>query len=377
MQFVNPKAGKNIKSRLRQFFEQIYIAAWFQITPSQYKLYRFYKQDVDMQKVREYMSRWAYFTYVQPALNHPNWAILLKNKWFFHAHYSKFDNVPLTNVFGYYHPHFGFAKGGAGLRTAEDLHRLLANKKPKGIVLKPVSGFQGKGVLIIDKIIYGEELSFVTNKDTNLSLGELMDYMNCGPVDKYIDEGFLIEEKLVQHPFFEDINPHHANTMRVVTFIDKDNKPNIHFAMLRLGRKGSPTDNWQWGNIAVQIDQTTGVMGKGLHPPDYSLEYVTKHPDTGVTFTGKQIPMWDEILDACKAIALATPNSRAIGWDVGLTAEGPVIIEGNRNYDMTWPQAYGSGYLQPEIAQQLAQFGLEFTPGLKLKFLLDLLPGRK
>jgi hypothetical protein len=58
--------------------------------------------------------------------------------------------------------------------------------------------------------------------------------------------------------------------------------------------------------------------------------------------------------------AQVTRNLRSIGWDVALTPDGPVINEGNPDWDLPMVQVHTEGLLQPDVRQQLASFGITF-----------------
>jgi hypothetical protein len=51
---------------------------------------------------------------------------------------------------------------------------------------------------------------------------------------------------------------------------------------------------------------------------------------------------------------------RSIGWDIALTPDGPVIVEGNPDWDLPMVQVHTEGLLQPDVRQQLASFGITF-----------------
>ena len=44
---------------------------------------------------------------------------------------------------------------------------------------------------------------------------------------------------------------------------------------------------------------------------------------------GYQIPMFEEAIACAKEAAMVIPQIRHIGWDIGITPDGPAIIEGN------------------------------------------------
>ncbi|CAA9379176.1 MAG: hypothetical protein AVDCRST_MAG93-9049, partial [uncultured Chloroflexia bacterium] len=172
--------------------------------------------------------------------------------------------------------------------------------------------------------------------------------------------GYLLQAKVPQHDHLNALAPSTTNTVRVVTFLDHTNTVHIHFAILRLGRQGNVADNWDRGGISVAIDPATGVLGAGVLKPKYGGQWLEVHPDSGVRFTGQQLPYWEEIVALCLQAARVLPKVRSVGWDVAITPTGPVLIEGNPDWDLPMVQVHTQGYLQPAIREQLAHLGLRF-----------------
>lgn len=54
-----------------------------------------------------------------------------------------------------------------------------------------------------------------------------------------------------------------------------------------------------------------------------------KHPLTGEDLSNIKLPYIKEAFDMVKEAALVVPQIRYVGWDVTLTENGPVIVEGN------------------------------------------------
>ena len=76
------------------------------------------------------------------------------------------------------------------------------------------------------------------------------------------------------------------------------------------------------------IDIRTGVVITDAVDQNNCIDYHA-HPVTGVDFPGLQLPFWDETIDMMRrAVPLASKISN-IGWDVTMTADGPLIIEAN------------------------------------------------
>ena len=56
---------------------------------------------------------------------------------------------------------------------------------------------------------------------------------------------------------------------------------------------------------------------------------LTHHPDTDLRFKGIEIPFWDRCCRLCLQAAGLFPQLPLVGWDLAITPEGPVIMEGN------------------------------------------------
>lgn len=57
----------------------------------------------------------------------------------------------------------------------------------------------------------------------------------------------------------------------------------------------------------------------------------TYHPDTNIKLVGFQIPKWNEAVETAINLAKQVPDVRYVGWDLALTADGWVMIEGNED----------------------------------------------
>lgn len=168
----------------------------------------------------------------------------------------------------------------------------------------------------------GWDVEVVQVKDYTLS--SLRQYM----VSKKFD---LAEEFVQQHPMIQSLSSSGLNTVRMITIINNEGGVDILGARMRIS-VNSHVDNLASGNIACPVDLESGVInGNGVYS-DITKEPVAHHPVTGVSLIGFQIPMWQEIIETTKKIALHRPENRGVGWDVALTEKGPDFIEGNHNW---------------------------------------------
>lgn len=361
-------AGEKSKPKLQQARELFQLALRRQFFPEEYYLYRFYERDKDYRHMLQFLSVTGMRTQLRPVLNDLQWKSILDNKWLFHLHYAALG-VPVTNVYGYYEPRGGFSKRGAPLRSADDLRALLHEFRPSSLVIKPVGGIQGRGMLILKEVTYsGAEIAGMTVDGRNVAFPEIAAHVDQAHGIRYQGHaghtlevsGYILEERLEQHPFFAKVNPYTTNTLRVVTFLGAAGEVNVDFAVARFGRKGHVADNWDQGGISVHVDPRTGVLGRGVLKPKHGGAWVEQHPDTGVAFRGEQVPLWAEVIAVCEQAARVTPQLRSVGWDVIVTPSGPRIIEGNPDWDLLMVQVHGDGYLQPDARTRMAQYGLSF-----------------
>lgn len=143
----------------------------------------------------------------------------------------------------------------------------------------------------------------------------------------------VVEDVIVQHPAMASLNPGSLNTLRVVTVLNQSGA-HILYAHVRIGNGDRPVDNLHSGGMFAPIDLETGK----IQYPAYDKNRMTyeTHPKTGTKIQGFQIPYWKETKALCLKAAVVVPQMRYIGWDVGLTADGPVFVEGNNlpGYDI-------------------------------------------
>jgi glutathione synthase/RimK-type ligase-like ATP-grasp enzyme len=68
---------------------------------------------------------------------------------------------------------------------------------------------------------------------------------------------------------------------------------------------------------------------------DENLYSYNAHPLTGVKFKGKKIVDIDKIVSLAEKLGNICPSMTFIGWDIALTPEGPVVLEGNSSPGLT------------------------------------------
>ena len=157
--------------------------------------------------------------------------------------------------------------------------------------------------------------------------------------DKINNGKFILQRRVYQAQEMNCIYPGSINTYRIVT-INKNGEPYVLTSILRVGTsKSGNVDNWAAGGLALGIDNETGNLKKwGYYKPQYGTK-TSEHPDTGVVFEETTAPSYQEAVRIAIDAARRFYGVRAIGWDIAITENGPIFIEGNDNWEISLNQA--------------------------------------
>lgn len=224
---------------------------------------------------------------------------VLGNKIEFYARCVEF-NLPHPQVFA----------------TAVDgVPRVHAVPEPGLLAVKPAGGEGGSGFRL-ESYAPGAENNVAT---FTVFLRRTLD-------NKHL---WVVQDRIATHLALTEIALAALPTARIVTMINEEGEPEIVVSVLRFASDPkSHVDNIKSGGLMAPIDLETGILGpgcKGKGVGDFST-----HPVSGGVIEGRQLPFWPE----AKALVLdahgrAFPEYNLIGWDVALTPDGPILIEGN------------------------------------------------
>lgn len=255
-------------------------------------------------------------------VNHP-YNKILNNKILFSTFFQSYFKTPLSYCL--------LNKGtvsniNSSVKTTniKDIFSLLYVKEK--LMLKPIDGRGGSGILFIsarNKTIYIDDKVF-----TELQLEKLLGSLdNC-----------ILTEFVEQGKFTKEIFPNATNTLRIITMIDHlSSQAFIPIAVLRIGTSISqPVDNFPKGGIFSYIDVKSGMLSEAVSSKEGKIVQLEKHPETGIQIAGKIIPKWDKIIEnLLQTSKLVAPFLKIVGWDVIVTNDGFVVIEGNSGPDVT------------------------------------------
>ena len=164
---------------------------------------------------------------------------------------------------------------------------------------------------------------------------------------------YLVTEFVEQGKFSEDFFPDTANTIRLTTFYDNDTSfPFIPYSFMRFGRKNSiPADNISQGGIFSMINVETGELTEAFEIVRFEKpNLLERHPDTNALIKGVKIPQWDQLKEFFIRLGcIINPFIKVVGWDIILTDDSFVVLEGNNGPNMYNNQ--GAGYPLAKIPE--------------------------
>ena len=171
-----------------------------------------------------------------------------------------------------------------------------------------------------------------------------------GSVERYAENGYLAQSRLAPHPSLKPICGDNLSTVRALVMLTSDG-PRLLKAAWKLPSQQNIADNyWRPGNMMAAINPETGkvtrlVSGFGVGLEEYTIEPATSRPVANL-----QVPDWSQVKELSLAATSALGHLRLIGWDIGVTDKGPVIVEANETPDFGLHQiAEGRGVLTEEF----------------------------
>jgi len=185
--------------------------------------------------------------------------------------------------------------------------------------------------------------------------GKFMSNGKITNITKFIDKinacKWVIQEVQANCGDISAINNTALNTIRIVTILN-GLEPIFLTGFHAFATNGNITDSWGKGSIYVGINPEESCLKKYgfYHPNVGEISYVEEHPDSKVVFKNYKIKDLNEAIKICLNAHRLLYFHFAIGWDVAMTENGPMILEANEKPGMNAVQ-YIDGGLRREIMQ--------------------------
>lgn len=140
-----------------------------------------------------------------------------------------------------------------------------------------------------------------------------------------LDASYVAEPVIENHPAIKEIHPDSLNTIKVVTLYLK-NGPEIQTAMIRFGNH-TVVDNMHSGGMGAGVNIKTGCVETDA--VDKHFQRFSAHPVTGKPIKGFVVPDWEAVQQLALRAASVSPEMRYSSWDIAITPDGPILVEGN------------------------------------------------
>lgn len=290
------------KPKLYFWLDALFASIGYGVTPNQYMAWHFYGYSA-LERKRFYTHR--HTKKIEKQLNDPKYADIFWDKARFNAYFKEFvkrDWLDCRHA------------------SIEEINQFLNSHT--SILLKPIALSSGKGIQV-----YRQETA-----------AELK------------QKGFLLEEKIIQHPLLSSFNSSSVNSVRIYTLLDRKNISHVLSATLRVGN-GGVVDNYHAGGIACPIDIETGIIYR-LASNLFGEEFIC-HPTTHIQLVGQKIPNWNKLKEFVFAACHKIVQARLIAWDIAVLENGFELIEGNYQGDPGMLQSPSKKGLYVEIKKYM------------------------
>ena len=233
------------------------------------------------------------------------------------------ESIPTPEVFAAFQD--GKITWRANGRQRAEAHLKQNNR----LVLKPNIGSQGESVRLLDSL---------------------------EAFENHAGGNAILTAFVQQDAYAQEIFPRALNTIRAVTVRNDQNQMVLISAAHRFGTaKSVPVDNTHAGGLVSNIDLETGTIGKSMSAAQGNkLCHHTVHPDTQAPIEGVIVPNWSQVKELVQQLGRAMPYLKFVGWDIAMTKEGPIVIEGNSQASLTSIQYFERLSENRQMCQLLA-----------------------
>lgn len=252
-----------------------------------------------------------------------------------------------------------------GETPGEAREESMGEAQREKVFIKPIDRGRGQHCFLLTRqdlldYCYGEDVDhpiFQISPGEAVEVGEVGESKGSPLVSEIIplllQGSFLYQEVLEQHRDIAEIYPRSLNTMRIDTYLDRQGEVHLMTGLMRFGVNGRVVDNITTGGIFVPIDMETGrLKQKAFRLLEHGGNVYTEHPDTGFVFEDFEIPYFHEVREMLAEAVRLIPDI-LLGWDVAVTPEGPVIVEGSQQYSPRLSEMAYGGYKNHPIYKEI------------------------
>ena len=217
------------------------------------------------------------------------------------------------------------------------------------LFVKPSNGRGGRGA---ERWDYTAPDQFTSADGQKITARALLDHL----VRRSETGAILVQRRVQTHPDLADLSSGALSTVRMTTCLNERGDPEIVGAVFRMAIGGNRTvDNLHAGGIAAKVALDRGTLSSASDlGMDSKLGWIERHPDTRAWIEGRTLPLWSET----KALAVRAHRSFTdrvlVGWDIAITGDGPLVVEGNSSPDLDIIQRFGVPICNSRFGELLA-----------------------
>jgi hypothetical protein len=235
------------------------------------------------------------------------------------------------------------------LKSRSELERFLSDPAQYPMFGKPLDGFQSLGSMVLLNL--DRVTGRITTSRAVVSVDTLVD-----AIDTNFKNGYIFQPQLHGHSDLVSTVGTGLSTARVVT-IATDDGPRLFSAAWKIIGGGNVADNyWRPGNILAALDLASGRVLKAVTGHGFEMKDIDRHPSTRAVLQDLTLPRYQDVIETAIEGHRTLRNIGIIGWDIGVTDDGPVIVETNIMPDLMLVQAaHRSGAFNDDLAALLAR----------------------
>ena len=264
---------------------------------------------------------------LQDRLNPESFRALAEDKALF-ARFCGWHAVPTARLLALHSRDApGWSPEGRDLTGRAEWLGFIREALPSEFVLKPAWGHLGKGVRVLrrDRDRFRE----VGGDDERLTAEDVLEIMARDPHWP----AWIVQERVRNHPDLQRLAASEAvQTVRAITLLRRDGGVELLWADLRVVMGYAQVNNWRdgtTGNGLAPVNLGSGRIGPVVAPApggDGILVHEA-HPRSGIRFDEIVLPGWPEAVRLLERVAPELAPLRAVGWDVVLAGDGPLVLE--------------------------------------------------
>jgi hypothetical protein len=292
-------------------------------------------------------------TRYQRRMNPRQWECLVEDKAIFYP-YCTTLGLPVPKLYAVLDKRIGWTASGKLISEPADWIHFFENNLPKEFIIKPALGVYGRGIDLLRRC----GALFQDWSGQSLSATSLYERLQ----NNSVYNRFVIQERVVNHPFIQCVTGTQSlQTVRISTWVTPDGRVEIYEAALKCILGNNLRDNYESGrsgNFTADLDLATGAIVTPLaaSPDGIGYKVLSEHPVTRSRLSGLVLPHWASTRQLVEKAARLFLPLRTIGWDVALTEQGPILIEGN-----AWWDPSNHSHWSDIRRQQVEQFVSRFT----------------